>query len=141
MTKKSKKLKWERVSGTFDLKVINVSEINSTNLRKLLKKVEADYSDYKKPFSKDASKYLREWLDQPGQVLKEAAYCLLSNWFLTECSASKSTRAFHAVNLWDALFCIRPDGRLTDWRISGRKVIPYKFRQWWKKQQKCQEDC
>lgn len=139
--RKHRKLQWEQVSGTFDLKAINVSEINRTNLRNLLKKVKADYSDYKKPFSKDASKYLREWLDQPGQVLKEAAYCLLSNWFLTECSASKSTRAFHAGNLWDALFCIRPDRRLTDWRISGRKVIPYKFRQWWKKQQKCQKDC
>ena len=137
--RKYKKLQWKRINGTFYLKVINVNEINSTNLKILLKKVEVDYSDYQKPFSKDASKYLRQWLEQPSQPLKEAAYCLLSNWFLTECSASKSTRAFHAGNLWDTLFCERPKCRLTNWRISGKKVVPEKFKEWWTKQQKCQE--
>ena len=139
--RKYKKLQWKRINGTFDLKVINVNEINNTNLKNLLKKVEVDYSDYQKPFSKDASKYLRQWLQQPGQPLKEVAYCLLSNWFLTECSASKSTRAFHAGNLWDALFCEKPKDRLTDWRISDRKVIHQRFYSWWKKQLKRQGDC
>lgn len=136
--RKQKPLQWEQVSGTFNLKLINPSKTNSANLRKLLKKVEADYSDYKKAFSKDASKYLTKWINQPTQALKEAAYCLLSNWFLTECSASKSTRAFHAGNLWDALFCERPKRRLTNWKVSNRKVKPEEFRKWWKKQSKNQ---
>ena len=136
--RKQKPLQWEQVSGTFNLELINPSKTNSANLRKLLKKVEADYSDYKKVFSKDASKYLTKWINQPTQALKEAGYCLLSNWFLTECSASKSTRAFHAGNLWDALFCERPKRRLTNWKVSNRKVKPEEFRKWWKKQSKNQ---
>lgn len=138
--RKHKKLRWERVDGTFNLKVINVDEINVGNLKNLLQKVETDYPDYQKPFSKDASKYFCQWFAQPGQPLKEAAYCLLSNWFLTECSASKSTRAFHAGNLWDALFCEKPKDRLTDWRISDRKVIHQRFYSWWKKHLKSQGD-
>ena len=137
---RSKKLKWNRLGNGFNLVCLNPDQLDQKAARKLLRKIKIIYDDYKKPFSKDASKYLQEWFDQPSQVLKEAAYCLLSNWFLVECSASKSTRAFHAGNLWDALFCIRPDRRLSDWKISGRKVIPYEFERWWKKQQQCQKD-
>jgi len=141
MNPETSKLIWNQINGTFDLKVNNVNKINVCELKKLLEKVEAYYSDYKKPFSKDASKYFRQWFDSPNEPLKQAEYCLLSNWFLTGCSASKSTRAFHAINLWDALFCKRPKERLTDWRISGRKVVPKKFAKWWIEQQRCQKDC
>jgi len=141
MNPESSKLIWRQVDGTFDLKLNNADKINVSKLEKLLEKVEAYYSDYKKDFNKKASKYFRQWFDFPNEPLKEAAYCLLSNWFLTECSASKSTRAFHAINLWDTLFCKRPKERLTDWTISGSKVVPKRFTEWWIEQQKCQEDC
>jgi hypothetical protein len=139
MTKKVQKLKWERVGEGLDLRLINHKDIDTNKFRKMLENVERPNPEYDKPFSKDASQYFRQWLTQPDQPLKEAAYCLLSNWFLTKCSASKSTRAFHAGNLWDALFCERPKCRLTNWRISGRKAVPEKFKEWWTLQQKCQE--
>ena len=132
---------WKQVDGTFNLKLNNVDKINVSKLEKLLEKVEAYCPDYKKDFNKNASKYFRQWFGSPNEPLKEAAYCLLSNWFLTECSASKSTRAFHAINLWDALFCKRPKERLTVWKISGSKVVPKRFTEWWIEQQKCQKDC
>jgi len=138
---KHKKLKWKRVNDSFDLQLVNFKDIDVEELRKLLQSVERDNPEYDKNFSKDASKYFRQWFAKPAQSLKEAAYCLLSNWFLTENSASRSTRALYAGNLWDALFCVRPKKRLTDWRISGRKVVSQGFYKWWNKQQKCQEDC
>jgi hypothetical protein len=138
MNRESSKLIWKRIDGTFDLKVNNVDKINVSKLKKLLEKVEAS-SDYNKPFSKDASKYFQQWFTHPNEPLKEAAYCLLSNWFLTECPASKSIRAFHAINFWDALFCKKPKERLTDWTISGSKVVPERFAKWWIEQQGCQE--
>ena len=74
MNPKNSGLIWKQVNGTFDLKVNNVDKINVSKLEKLLEKVEAYYSDYKKPFSKDASKYFRQWFDSPNEPLKEAAY-------------------------------------------------------------------
>jgi len=139
MTEKTEKLKWERVGEGFDLRLINHKDANTKEIRKMLANVERPNPEYDKPFSKDASQYFRKWFTQPDKLLNEASYCLLSNWFLTECSSSKSTRAFHAGNLWDALFCERPKSRLTNWRISNRKVVPDKFKEWWTKQQECQE--
>ena len=110
-------------------------------LQNLLEKVEAYYPDFEMSFSEDASNYFQQWFTHPNEPLKEAAYCLLSNWFLTGSPASKSTRASHAGNLWDALFCKKPKKRLTDWTISGRKVVPKRFTEWWTEQQKCQNDC
>ena len=124
---KHKKLKWDKVSSCFDLKLKNYKDVDIKKLRKMLEDVERPNSEYNIPFNKYASRLFHRWFDDPSQPLKEAAYCLLSNWFLTECSASQSTRAFHAGNLWYALFCERPKDRLTDWRISGRKVIHQRF--------------
>lgn len=139
--RKREKLKWDKVSGSYHLKVINYKNVNTKKLKKLLENVERPNPEYNKPFSKDASELFNRWFENPSQPLPEAAYALLSNWFLTDCSASKSSRAEHARMLWDALFCLRPNCRLTDWRISGSKVMKHKFKRWWKKQSKCQEDC
>jgi len=107
----------------------------------MLENVERPNPKYNKPFNKDASIYFKHWLKNTTEPLPEAFYCLLSNWFLTRCSAAKSSRAGHARQLWEALFCATPKERLTDWRISGRKVVPDRFKQWWQKQVKCQKDC
>ncbi len=138
---KSKKLKWNRFGNGFDLICLNSDQLDQKAARILLRKIKVIYDDFKKPFDEDASKLWQEWIENPRQPLQETAYCILSNWFLTESPASISIRAGLALILWHKLFCAIPDSRLTNWEISSRKVIPYKFRQWWKKQQKCQKDC
>jgi len=138
---KCKKLKWEQITNCFNLKLKNYKDVDIKKIRKMLEDVERPNPEYNKPFNKYASRLFHRWFDDPSQPLPEAAYTLLSNWFLTACSASKSSRAYHARRLWDALFFAEPDHRLTNWHISGRKVIPSKFLLWWKKQTKCQEDC
>ncbi len=137
--RESEKLKWYRVGSSYHLKVINYKVVNTKKLKKLLGNVERPNPEYNKSFNKRASQLFNRWFDDPSQPLREAAYTLLSNWFLNDCSASKSTRAEHAGRLWDALFCVRPERRLTNWRISGSRVIPHEFNLWWKKQVKCQE--
>jgi len=136
-----KKLKWERVDGSYDLICLNPNQLNMKTARKLLRKIEGIYADFKKQFSKKALKLWQEWIENPKQPLQEEAYCLLSNWFLVENSASISIRAGLALLLWHKLFCAIPDNRLTVWEISDEKVIPEEFNKWWKKQLKCQEDC
>ena len=140
MMKESKKPKWERVGDSFDLLLTNPRNINIRKVRKLLEKVELPNPEYDKPFNKDASRLFHQWFNDPKQPLKEAPYVLLSNWFLTNCSASKSSRADHARELWDTLFCSRPDRRLTSPK-KDHKILKEEFDLWWPKQQKCQKDC
>jgi hypothetical protein len=139
---RSEKLKWERADGGFDLICRNPDQLNMKDAKELLRKVDVKYEDYKRPFAKKASRLWREWIKDPRQPLQEAAYCLLSNWFLTEDpAASISIRAGLTLLLWRKLFCAIPDIRFTDWEISGGKVIPERFNRWWQEQVKCQDDC
>jgi hypothetical protein len=130
MMKESKKPKWERIGNSFNLLLSNPKNISIRKARQLLEKVELPNPEYDKPFNKDASRLFHQWFDDPCKPLKEASYALLSNWFLTNCSASKSSRADYARELWDILFCSRPKERLTDWKISGKKVVPDRFKKW-----------
>jgi len=129
---------WERVGDSYNLKAIDVDSIDVTYLETLLQNVEKDNPEFKLRFSTDASDYFRRWFSNPKRSLKEGAYCLLSNWFLTSSPAGKSSRARHARKLWDALFCHVPEQRLTDWQVSNRKVIPQVFEKWWSAQLKAQ---
>ncbi len=138
---RSKKLKWNRLGNGFDLVCLNPDQLDQKATRKLLRKIEVIYSDFKKPFDKDASKLWQEWIENPKQQLQETAYCILSNWFLTESpAASISIRAGLSLILWRKLFCAIPGRRITDWKISDKKVIPCEFERWWRKQQQCQKD-
>jgi hypothetical protein len=129
-------LRWERVGDTFDLKVVNTANVNVGELSQLLEDVARDRPDFRKPFSRDATEYFREWLRDPEKnPLCQGAYCLLSNWFLTSSPARKSTRAGCARALWKALFRIVPKRRLTDPK-NNRKALPDEFRRWWRKERR-----
>jgi len=141
MTRNLKKLKWERLGSSFDLTCLNSDQLDKKVAKKLLQKIEVIYDDFKKPFDKNASILFQQWLKNTTGPLPEAFYCLLSNWFLAKNAASISIRAGLALILWRKLFCAIPDSKLTNWRISERKVIPEKFNQWWQNQVECQEDC
>lgn len=127
---KHKKLKWDQVSGCFDLKLKNNKDVDTEKLRKLLENVERNYPDYRKPFSKRASKLFEMWLSNPKHPLPGAAYALLSNWFLTASSAGKKMRAQHALSLWKALFNSIPTRRLTS-PNRNYKILKEEFDLWW----------
>ena len=131
---------WEKIPGSYDLKVKNPENLHIYELRKGLKKVIRPTSKLKMNFSKVAKELIKKWLDNPSEELfAEAAYCLLSNWPLSgRKEASESSRSVAIWKLWDKLFCARPKRRLTNWRISGSKVIPDRFNSWWQKQKDCQ---
>ena len=135
-----KKLIWKQVNNTFDLKLVNTQDINQKALQDMLEKVKRPNPEYNKPFNQVAYNSFKQWLKNTSESLPEAFYCLLSNWFLTRCSASKSSRAGYARQLWGVLFCATPKDRLTDWRVSNRKVIQKEFKRWWQEQLKCQDD-
>ncbi len=135
---KHKKLKWDKVSSCFDLKLKNYKDVDTKKLRKLLENAERNYPDYRKPFSKKASELFERWFNETEQPLPGAAYALLSNWFLTGSSASKKTRAQHTLNLWNALFCKIPERRLTNPK-RNYKILKEEFDLWWPIQLKCQE--
>ena len=139
MTKKSKKLKWERVGDSYNLRVLNKNYVNPNKLRKMLESVERIYPDYNKTFSKKASVLFERWFNELEQPLDGAAYALLSNWFLTESPAGKKTRAQHALELWNVIFSAVPIRRLTS-PDSNDKIQEEEFKLWWPKQQKCQEE-
>ena len=141
MTQHIRKLKWERVNNSFDLRLINPDSTNVNVFKELLFNVERPKSDYKKDFNKRASKLFKQWFDSHcREPLPESAYALLSNWFLGEGPYQGKSRAMAAETLWEALFCEKPEHRLTNWRISGSKIVPERYKLWWPKQQECQQN-
>ena len=131
---------WEKIPGSYDLKVKNPENLDFNKFKELLEKVKLPTPDLKINFSKLATKLVNEWLDNRAEKpFAEAAYCLLSNWPLSgRKAASESSRSVVIWQLWDELFCVRPERRLTNWKISGSKVIPDEFNFWWQKQKGCQ---
>lgn len=133
---KHKRPKWERINGSRHLRATNPARIDTKYLEGLLAKVVQDDPGYKKRFSTEAAAHFRTWFAQLGgntpkeNRLRWEAYCLLSNWFLTECSASRSLRAGYAMELWRELFRCVPKRRLTD-RKNNRKAIVEEFQKWW----------
>ena len=136
----SEKPIWEKIPGSYDLKVKNPENLDINKFRELLEKVKLSTPDLKINFSKLATKLVNEWLDNPAEKsFAEVAYCLLSNWPLSGRKAAReSSRSVAIWELWDELFCARPKRRLTNWRISGSKVIPDRFNSWWQEQKDCQ---
>lgn len=137
------KLEWERASmieDCFDLRAQNLKRLNIDLFGELLDDVKRPKSDCRMNFSANASSKFKEWLDAPDQPLPEEAYAILNNWAFGKGPSykGKSTQ-LAARDLWDALFCARPDDRLTDWKIkNGEKILPERFKLWRSKQLECQ---
>ena len=145
MTKKFKKLKWERVGDGFDLKVKKPELVHIGRLIKLLTDVEVSSANWRKNmrFNQRASKALCKWFREPSLPLPGYAYALLSNWFTTSLKwVRESPRGQAALKLWEAMFCAVPEKkrRLTDPKRND-KIVSHEFKLWWMKQQKCQKDC
>jgi hypothetical protein len=142
------KLKWEPIDRSFDLQLINPQQLDIDLANDLLEKVKKA-SLPNKEFDNRAYSIFWQWLMKPDiQFLSEFAYATLSNWafgtgnICIDRHGNRKQRAQAALNLWEYLFCANPDGRLTDPKIKGGKIIlPERFKLWWPRQQKCQEDC
>lgn len=65
---------WERINHGYDLLCIDPNGLDRFLLKKLLRKVEKEYADFDKRFSKDASGLLGKWIESPTQSLEEADY-------------------------------------------------------------------
>ncbi len=146
MTKKDKKLKWERIDDSFDLKLVNTDAVHNDlkrKLKELHKKVETSSANWRKDmhFNKKASDAFEKWFSDPSMPLPGYAYALLSNWFKTGLKfIVESPRGISALELWKSMFCAVPDNRLTDPK-KDYKILLAKFNLWWPKQQDCQDDC
>ena len=139
MTPHIRKLKWERVDNSFDLKVTNPNEVDVNKLKILLTTVK-DTKSWGRYFNKHASQEFHRWLDDLDTPLKEQAYARLSNWFLCDMQFIRETDlAKAALELWKAMFCTIPERRLTDPKRDD-KILRGEFDLWWPKQQECQQN-
>jgi len=138
MTKKGNKIKWERVSGSFDLVPSNPESVDKGYFQRLLTSVEDSSANWRKDmhFNQRAYKAFEDWIVNPSRSLPEYAYALLSNWFLTSLKfIRESPRGQAALRFWKVMFCAIPEKRLTDPKKDA-KIKPEQFRMWWKKQEK-----
>jgi hypothetical protein len=130
-------------SGCFDLKLLNPETI-STDVQKEIKKrlkIVKNTKSWGRHFNQEASSEFNRWLHNLDTPLKEQAYARLSNWFLCDRKFIRETDLGIASGyFWDALFCIRPEKRLTK-PERDHKILPEEFALWWPKQLRCQEDC
>ena len=134
---------WEergsQLRNRFNLRALNWLNLDTELFKELLCKVEAHDPDVNRPFNNKASQEFRKWFEAPNKPLVEAAYALLSNWFLGEGIWYKGkSRAIAAGNLWDELFCARPTKRMTDPQ-RDYKILKERFESWWFNQRNCQE--
>jgi len=136
----SNKLKWKRVDDSYDLELVN-PEITSTRVLKKLLVVVEDIESWGRHFNQEASSEFDRWLQKLDTPLKEQAYARLSNWFLCGMKFIRETDLGIASGyFWDALFCTRPEKRLTK-PERDHKILREEFALWWPKQLRCQEDC
>jgi hypothetical protein len=140
---RSQRLRWKRASmleDCFDLQASNWQRLKTDRFRELLDDVIQPKSDCGISFESQAGVKFREWLESPNVVLPEETYAVLNNWAFGEglWYKGKST-AIAALHLWEALFCARPEIRLTDPKIrNGKKILPERFDLWWPRQLDCQ---
>jgi hypothetical protein len=140
MTRNLKKLKWERVDDSFDLRIVNPEVLNPHFLKVLFRGVEHTKS-WGRYFSSEAKNEFKRWLDNVDTPLKEQAYARLSNWFLCDMKFIRETDLAKAASqFWDSLFCSKPDRRLTSPK-KDHKILKEEFDLWWPKQLRCQDDC
>jgi len=138
----SKKLSWKKAydcDDCFDLQLKNPEDVDSDYLLKLLTIV--DTASAPIGFNKRAFRQFEAWINDPNEVLPEFAFATLDSWSFSEGTNAKGTdKQMAAKQLWDALFCSRPDDerRLTDPKISaGKQIIKERFDLWWPKGHGC----
>ena len=145
MSEDYEKPMWERcesksmVKECFDLKAVNYDKINIIKIKNMFKKVQNSRADGQK-ISQNCINYFNEWIGSPNLPLKEEAYALLSNWFLTDKpNSKKSALSSNCEKLWNELFSTVPKRRLTSSESrKNHKIISVEFDLWWSKQEKCQ---
>ena len=141
--RKLEKLKWDKDSGCFDLKLLNPETI-STDVQKEIKKclkIVKNTKSWGRHFCQEASSEFNRWLHNLDTPLKEQAYARLSNWFLCDMPfIPKTDLGIASGYFWDVLFCTRPEKRLTK-PERDHKILSEEFALWWPKQLGCQEDC
>lgn len=131
---------WEKIPGSYDLKVKNPQAVDVVNFSKLLKDVEDSSANWRKNirFNQRAAKAFCQWFCNPKASLPGYAYALLSNWFLTSLKfVRKSPRGVAALKFWKAMFCAVPEKRLTCPK-RNYKIRSGEFALWWEKQKDCQ---
>src|SRR4030042_1683804 len=133
---------WERASmleDCFDLQLTTTRGLDIDRCQQLVEALEKEDGIWPRHFNTDASKEFHRWLSNSDSPLQEQAYARLSNWFLTDkefCRNSPLGQA--ALELWNALFCVKPDIRLTNPK-RDYKILSEKFAVWWPKQLNCQK--
>ena len=134
------KPKWQLVNNTYDLQLANPESVDYQNLNNIFEKVIERHSHGRNIAAKFVALF-REWLNIPEHPLREEAYVLLSNWFLTkQPGVADSTLGVNAETLWNSLFCCKPNQRLSDpGSHKNHKVLPEQFALWWPRQLECQE--
>ncbi len=136
-------MKWERVDYSFDLKLMNPDAVHNDEIKKLNNefKIVKETESWGRYFCTKAVEEFDRWLENMHTPLKEQAYARLSNWFLCDKEFIRKTDlAKAALQFWYALFCSKPDRRLTSPK-KDHKILKEEFDLWWPKQQKCQYDC
>jgi len=138
----SQRLRWKRAScrdDCFDLELTNPEALDVDRCRQLLEAVTTEDGIRPPYFNKDASKEFHRWLSNLDTPLQEQAYARLSNWFLTDKEFCRnSPLGQSALELWNTLFCAKPDIRLTNPK-KDYKILRERFDLWWPSQLDCQK--
>jgi 5-methylcytosine-specific restriction enzyme B len=80
---------------------------------------------------------IEDWLNNPKIALDSSALVLLSNWFTSDATHSKSPTGHAAGHLWDFLFRCRPKSRMST-PARNDVILPEAFEDWWAEQQRLQ---
>jgi len=122
-----------------DLQLENPGALDIDRCRQLIEALDKEDGIWPRHFNTDASKEFHRWLSNLNTPLREQAYARLSNWFLTDKESCRNSPLGQvALELWNALFCSKPDIRLTNSK-RDHKILRERFELWWPKQSDCQE--
>ena len=119
--------------NNFDLVLENPEALDTELAKKCLDDISRE-KHREVTLKKRARDELLAWIDDPTKPLKSEAYALLSNWFLTNSGDRQSSVALYCERLWDLLFNVRPDRRLTS-PEPGRNhiILPSEFQSFFRK--------
>lgn len=137
---KPERLRWERVGSRYDLRLVNPKTVTGDvkeNLERLFETI-SETESWGRYFCGVACAEFRRWLAHMDTPLQEQAYARLSNWFLCDLKWVPETPLGVACGkFWDALFCARPEDRLTA-PEDDHRILSNEFALWWPRQQACQ---
>jgi MoxR-like ATPase len=134
-------LVWERGDGGYDLKLSNPEDLNSTHVRTLLEAFLKTPHSAQPGINEHIRGDFKEWIYDPSSVLRSEGYVTLSNWFKSSGRGySESERGKVAAQIWDALFLIRPENRLSVSPQRSSDIDPAAFEQWWAEQVRLQSN-